>query len=187
MFSQLQQHLGHIRIRFATLHVGISQESVRSTKVLGLAPLLGGVQNEDFGTATRSRGIGWRSGISVSVGVGPHPLEPWTRRRSVQVGLVWPKPNKSSRRPSLGSRRASARSGIGVSVRSRVVRWLVWVPGMRFDRPGAPCCPDHRFIVVTAREPRRAYIPAREPQQAIRQGTHDKIPCTLRWVRKRRS
>ena len=117
----------------------------------------------------------------------PCSLEPWTRRRSVQVGLVWPKPNKSSRRPSLGSRRASARSGIGVSVRSRVVRWLVWVPGMRFDRPGAPCCPDHRFIVVTAREPRRAYIPAREPQQAIRQGTHDKIPCTLRWVRKRRS
>ena len=103
------------------------------------------------------------------------------------VCLVWPKPNKSSRRPSLGSRRASARSGIGVSVRSRVVRWLVWVPRMRLDRPGTPCCPDRRFIVVTAREPRRAYIPAREPQRAIRQGTHDEIPCTLRWVRKRRS
>ena len=42
IFSQLQQHLGHIRIRFAPLHVGIPQESVRSTKVLGLAPFLGG-------------------------------------------------------------------------------------------------------------------------------------------------
>ena len=40
--SQLQQaSRSDVRIRFATLNVGIPQESVRSTKVLGLAPFRG--------------------------------------------------------------------------------------------------------------------------------------------------
>jgi hypothetical protein len=55
----------------------------------------------------------------------PCSLEPWTRRRSVQLGSVWPKPSKSPRRPSLGSRWVPARSGVCVSVRLRVVQWLV--------------------------------------------------------------
>ena len=50
------------------------------------------VRNGDFSTKPLSSGVGRRSGIGVSAGVGPHPLEPWTRRRSVQFGSMWPNP-----------------------------------------------------------------------------------------------